>query len=282
MRIADSATTPLPPKLGLRASEKPDTRKKVCCLPPRFPLASRTLLGEEGTMNFMFELRYHYLHLLQHRENKMHDPNEVCPNGLTYAEIDQREADSVRRLNELLVNLRGLSVRWWGYSVSHHTFDMVVGDPLGRADNVVLCFPGLVMLSGPIAWQNQQLCIRWTCDRESKRVWWYQLVDDTVGFSLEADGLRWRKNFDIHTNMSIWFSANAPVQSHTEFLCSKCRFASYGYHPYCAECGHKMLSEARMCGLGLTRPVESPLNVMNAGLEFLRSKVPHGESNSDS
>jgi len=27
---------------GLRVTEKPDTRKKVCCLPPRFPLASRT------------------------------------------------------------------------------------------------------------------------------------------------------------------------------------------------------------------------------------------------
>lgn len=41
MRSTGSATMPLPPKLGLRATKIPDKRKKVCCLPPRFPLASR-------------------------------------------------------------------------------------------------------------------------------------------------------------------------------------------------------------------------------------------------
>jgi hypothetical protein len=44
MRIERSAIMP-PPKLGLRATEKPDTRKKVCCLPPRFPLASQTVVA---------------------------------------------------------------------------------------------------------------------------------------------------------------------------------------------------------------------------------------------
>ena len=211
----------------------------------------------------------------------MYDPNEVAPNGLTYAEIDAREADSVRRANETLASHPHLGARWWSYSVTHCTFDLIIGDPLGREDNIAICCPSTLRISGPISWPNQQLRIDWTCDRESRDVWSYKLVYEDVGFCLETNMFLWRQNFDIHANGSIWFSARAPLQKHLEYICPSCKHASYGYHPYCAECGHKLPSESRMFGFGQTRPVATPESILQIGYNELRAGVEAGSQNSD-
>lgn len=211
----------------------------------------------------------------------MHDPDAIAPNGLTYREIDARQEDSVRRANQALGELRHLGARWWNYSVSHNTFDLIIGDPLGREDNIAICCPATDSIAGPIGWPKQQLEIHWTCDRESQDVWSFRLVDIVAGFELHAGMLLWRRQFDIHANGSIWFSARAPAQKHLEYLCSKCKFAAYGYHPYCAECGHKLPSEDTMFVVGLTRPVADPSAILQMGYSCLRREVAPGLINCD-
>ena len=211
----------------------------------------------------------------------MHDPNELAPNGHTYAEIDARESDSVRRANEALEACQHLDARWWGYSVSHCTFDLIIGDPLGREDNLAICCPSTTNICGPISWRNQQLRVEWTCDRASRDVWHYRLIDENVGFRLETGMFLWRQNFDIHANDSIWFSARAPLQKHLEYLCPKCNHASYGHHPFCAECGSKLPSESKMFAIGLTRPIINPSNILQMGYNELYAETESGTQNSD-
>jgi hypothetical protein len=195
------------------------------------------------------------------------------PHGLTYGEIDARQADSVRRANEALTALQHLGARWGGYHVSHDTFDLVVGDPLGQEDNVVICCTGIVHVSGPVQWPNQRLRVVFDCDRNSPEVWWFKLTDDAVGFRLETGGFMWQRKYDIHTNGSIWFSARAPAQKHLEYVCPQCKHPSYGYHPFCANCGQKLPTEAMMYGIGLTRPVSTPSGILQIGYEALRAEA---------
>lgn len=206
----------------------------------------------------------------------MHDPNEVAPNGLTYAEIDARQADYVRRANENLASLRNRGARWWFYSVSHQTFDMVVGDPLARDENLVICCPSTDRLCGPTNWPSQQLRVEWTCDRDSESIWSYRLIDEAAGFLLESQMFLWRRDYDIHANQSISFSRRAPDQKYFEFRCPNCQAYSFGYHPFCGECGFKLPSESRMYGVGLTRPVNDPARLLEIGYQTLLKEIQLG------
>src|SRR4051794_39647798 len=64
--------------------------------------------------------------------------------------------DEVLAANVALRSMRDKGARWWSFSVSHTTFDIVIGDPLGD-DNVVLCIPACDYLAGPVHWPNQQI-----------------------------------------------------------------------------------------------------------------------------
>lgn len=104
--------------------------------------------------------------------------------------------DEVAAANAALCAMRDKGARWWNYCVSHTTFDMVVGDPLGN-DNVVLCLPGCGYLTGPVQWPNQQIEIQFT---ENCVV----LQDQSVGFRAEGGPLRWRRNYDLLSYHGIW------------------------------------------------------------------------------
>jgi hypothetical protein len=77
------------------------------------------------------------------------DPNQITPCGKTYAEIDAEEAEYVRAANEALTSMRSQGARWWYYSVSHCSFELVVGDPLGKG-NLVLLLTACDFISGPV------------------------------------------------------------------------------------------------------------------------------------
>jgi hypothetical protein len=212
----------------------------------------------------------------------MRNHKEIAPNGLTYGEIDAREADSIRSANETLADLRDQSARWWNYSVSHCTFDMIVGDPLGRSPNMAICCPSTITIQGPICWHNQQLRVEWECNRNSmNETWSYKLIDEVSGFLLESNMFLWCKNFDLHANGSIWFSSRAPKRAHLEYVCPKCRSATYGHKPFCAQCGRELPSESIMDNAGLTRPVRDPEGILQIGYNTLSSEIESGTFNSD-
>lgn len=133
-----------------------------------------------------------------------YDPNFVTPCGKTYAEIDADEARYVEAANDALNSLREWGCRWWNYTVSHRTFEMVVGDPLARESNLVLCLAACDQISGPVSWTKQQLRVIWDNDRERDKPWAFTLEDDSVKFRAVGGVFSWRRDYDLHKYHSIY------------------------------------------------------------------------------
>src|SRR5260370_25357063 len=104
--------------------------------------------------------------------------------------------NDVHDANAALCSMRDKGARWWNFSVSHTTFDMVIGDPLGN-DNVVLCLPGCGYLAGPVQWASQQIEIQLTENC-------VLIQDQSVGFRAEGGPLRWRRNYALWSYHGIW------------------------------------------------------------------------------
>jgi hypothetical protein len=127
----------------------------------------------------------------------MWDPNKITPIGKTYAQIDKEQEEYIRRANEELKLASNLSVRWWRYLVSHCTFVLVVGDPLGE-QNMVLWLSACRYISGPVSWSNQKLKIEWyNSPTSAKRMWDFTLIDEAVGFKVEAGTFAWERNYNL-------------------------------------------------------------------------------------
>jgi hypothetical protein len=118
---------------------------------------------------------------------------EEMRNETVHAEHQRR----VVELNALLASMPECCARWWRYTVSHRTFDIVVGDAQGR-ENVVLCLAAARHLGGPVEWKNQRLHVGITDppqDADSPR--WFVLEDDAAGFRAEGAMLQWKRNHDM-------------------------------------------------------------------------------------
>jgi hypothetical protein len=139
------------------------------------------------------------------------DPNQVTPCGLTFAQIDAKQAEYVRGANESLDALRDRACRWWLYSVSHCTFEVVVGEPHAR-DNLVISLAACNRIAGPVAWPNQQLRVIWHNDREAEKAWTFVLKDATVGFEAVGGVFGWRRGYDLLERGSLYVPR--PRQGH--------------------------------------------------------------------
>lgn len=212
----------------------------------------------------------------------MNDRNDERRGTQWTSQFVERETEKVSRANEALASLQHLSARWWNFTVSHCTFDLVIGDPLGGEDNIVICCPDTKRVSGPVDWPNQQLYVELSVDyNDPESNWEYRIVDENVGFDLQTGIFLWRRKFDIHYFNSIWFAKGGAPMRHLEFTCPSCEHAAYGYHPFCAECGHRLPTEAKMYLIGLTRPVDDPSHILQIGFDVVRSSVEVGAFASD-
>jgi hypothetical protein len=135
------------------------------------------------------------------------NPNQISPCGMTYAQIDAEEFAYVQAANDALGSLRGKGARWWYYSVGHRSFELVVGDPQGKG-NLVLLLAGCDLISGPVNWPDQQLAIRWVCDRERQKAWEFFLEDASVNFRVVGGTFRWQKDYDLVRYGSIYVPRN--------------------------------------------------------------------------
>jgi hypothetical protein len=142
-----------------------------------------------------------------------HDPNQMTPSGLTYAQIDAREAVYVSGANNALDELRGLGCRWWSYSVSHRTFEIVVGDPLARTTNLVTSLAACEQITGPVDWPGQQLKVIWHNDREAEQAWMFVLEDVSVGFRAVGGVFGWRRRYDLLAQGGLRFGRGSGPES---------------------------------------------------------------------
>jgi hypothetical protein len=128
----------------------------------------------------------------------------VTPCGKTYAQIDADEAQYIAAVNEALDSLRGRGCRWWNYMVSHQTLELVVGDPLARESNLVLCLAACGHISGPVSWEKHQLRVTWDNDRQRDKAWVFTVHDDSVKFKAVGGVFSWRRDYDLHRFRSIY------------------------------------------------------------------------------
>src|SRR5690349_5185045 len=112
-------------------------------------------------------------------------------------EINQEQMAYVKAVNDALSKLRGEGGRWWDYTVSHRTFELVVGDPAGK-DNIVLSLAACQSIAGPVSWPNQCLEVIWRIDKKDQRALWeFTLQDLSVNFKAIGNVFAWRSNYDL-------------------------------------------------------------------------------------
>ena len=100
----------------------------------------------------------------------------------------------VRQANEMLALMRGENARWWIYSVSMRTFELVIGEPTGKGGNVVLSATGCQAIAGPTNWTMQALVVIYL---GPEMALCYDIHDDSAGFRLIAESFRWNLDIDI-------------------------------------------------------------------------------------
>jgi hypothetical protein len=136
------------------------------------------------------------------------DPDEMTPGGRTWRQIWADHADNVKAANLALASMQGRRARWWGYMVSHCTFEMVVGEPF-RDDNIVLSMPGCDYLSGPVWWLHQHIEVKLEYEPDNPVVpSKFTLNDPTVEFHAVGKAFRWQRNFDISAHHG-WYGRRA-------------------------------------------------------------------------
>lgn len=94
--------------------------------------------------------------------------------------------------NDALASMRHKEGRWWRYSASHGTLDLVVGEPIGQ-DNIALCLAACEHIAGPVCWPKQKLEVVWNSNQPSQFV----IQDESVGFKAVGKHFVWRRNFDL-------------------------------------------------------------------------------------
>ncbi|HSG72150.1 MAG TPA: hypothetical protein VLA12_17170 [Planctomycetaceae bacterium] len=111
----------------------------------------------------------------------------------------QTEADWRRwaeEANSALAALAGYDARWWSFGPPCHTFQLVVGDPVGV--NVAIMLVGTKCVAGPTMWRDQIVrvsCLPTSADGRAVLTW--HVTEPSVGFRAEAQNLMWAKNVDV-------------------------------------------------------------------------------------
>jgi hypothetical protein len=111
----------------------------------------------------------------------------------------ETKAIEIGELNAALANISGVSAAWWSYTVSHQTFELVVGEPSGNR-NVVITLSACDEVSGPTRWSGQNLQVRFT---PSSEAWLFEVADRSVSFVAHSRMLAWRKDFDVLEHHSL-------------------------------------------------------------------------------
>ena len=131
----------------------------------------------------------------------MIDPDETQPSDGPSSELWAKLAEDVRAANAALAAMRETHAQWWGYSVSHRNFEMVVNGDRGD-NNIVLWLSMCNHIAGPVSWSDQQLAV--TLESDCPNGWpIYTLRDDSVQFHAVGRLLRWRQGYDIESRHGL-------------------------------------------------------------------------------
>jgi hypothetical protein len=114
----------------------------------------------------------------------------------------QRSTQYVRDANAVLDELRHNGCRWWLYSVSLQTFELVIGEPTA-SDNLTIALAVCTHIAGPVAWPKQRLRVDFRVDRHGDNAASFTLEDEHVGFNTVGGWLIWSRGYDLVEHRSL-------------------------------------------------------------------------------
>lgn len=112
--------------------------------------------------------------------------------------------EQIAMVNALLESTGERAVRWWSYTASLNAFELLVGDPSG-AGNLVLVMASCKYISGPVAWPSQRLHVAMLDSTETDQTPTFEIRDNTVGFVAQASMFTFEKDRDLLEFGSVMF-----------------------------------------------------------------------------
>ena len=114
-----------------------------------------------------------------------------------YSQVVADYSRIVNETDDLLLALRPSAARWWGYAVSHSSFQILVGE-MAPKPNVAILMHWVSYLCGPTRWKDQQLRISWkTGQPDDMNDFEFTLEDKVNDFRAIGRALRVQQNVDL-------------------------------------------------------------------------------------
>jgi hypothetical protein len=106
-------------------------------------------------------------------------------------------SERVDALNARLAATGPLGARWWSFTVSHKTFELVIGAP-DSPNNLVIILGSCISISGPVDWADHRLHISFEVSLiDGAKAHVFELRDDTVGFKARSNMFTFRQGWDL-------------------------------------------------------------------------------------
>ena len=114
-------------------------------------------------------------------------------------------SDRINEANVLLTAAGALGARWWHYTASLNSFELVVGEPSG-ANNLVLVLASCMSLAGPTSWNTQRLRVRAEpSSANDSGTTIFELRDDSVGFVARSNIFTFKQGWNLLEAGSVMF-----------------------------------------------------------------------------
>ena len=114
------------------------------------------------------------------------------------------KASVVTEANSLLAVTGELGARWWQYSASLSTFELLVGEPNSK-NNLVLVLPSCTFVAGPVVWSPQRLSVRMGNAPAESNTLVFELRDDAVKFVARSNAFTFKQGWNLLELGSVMF-----------------------------------------------------------------------------
>ena len=127
--------------------------------------------------------------------------------------VSYMHSDRIDEANALLTAASALGARWWHYTASLNSFELVVGEP-SSSSNIVLVMASCMSIAGPTLWNTQRLRVRAEpAGPGAPGSTIFELRDEAVGFSARSNMFTFKRGWDLLKTGSVMFPRGWQAES---------------------------------------------------------------------
>lgn len=118
---------------------------------------------------------------------------------------ESTKATLIAEANSLLAAASGCSARWWQFTASLSSFELLLGEPSAN-NNLVLVLASCTFISGPVAWNSQRLVVRMKEELATEpHSFVFEVTDESVGFVARSNMFSFKQGWDLLELGSVMF-----------------------------------------------------------------------------